>query len=180
MPSWKFKNKNLNEFVTIAVVTSVAAKDGLLKLKLFSEDNQQILNQDFVFFNFFGNIRKIFIDEVVSRGGSCFVKLKDFAEERELQVFLNKEILIPKNKIVLDKDTYLISDLIGSEVYYKKKYIGKVEDVLDVPMNYVIEIRQKNNEMLMIPFVLKFFERIDAEEKIIYLSKESKFLYDEN
>lgn len=170
----------MNEFVTIAVVTSVAAKDGLLKLKLFSEDKQQLLNQDFVFIDFFGNIRKIFIDEVVSRGGSYFVKLKDFSEERELQAFLNREILIPKNKIVLDKDTYLISDLIGCEVFFKKKYIGKVEGVLDVPMNYVIEIRQKNNKVLMIPFVLKFFESIDAEKKIIYLSKESKFLYDEN
>lgn len=170
----------MNEFVAIAVVTSIAAKDGLLKLKLFSENKQQILSQNFIYIDFFGNIRKIIIDEIVSRGGSFFLKLKDFSEERELQIFLNKEILIPKNKIVLDKDTYLISDLIGSEVYYKKKYIGKVEDVLDVPMNYVIEIRRKNNNMLMIPFVLKFFESIDSENKIIYLSKESKFLYDEN
>ncbi len=170
----------MNEFVAIAVVTSIAAKDGLLKLKLFSENKQQILCQDFIYIDFFGNIRKIIIDEIVSRGGSYFLKLKDFSEERELQIFLDKEILIPKNKIVLDKDTYLISDLIGSEVYYKKKYIGKVEDVLDVPMNYVIEIRRKNNNMLMIPFVLKFFESIDSENKIIYLSKESKFLYDEN
>jgi len=47
-------------------------------------------------------------------------------------------------------------------------------------MNYVLEIIQKNNKTLMIPFVLKFFESIDADKKIIYLSKESRFLYDEN
>ena len=170
----------MNEFVTIAVVTSISRKDGFLKLKIFYEDVQQILKQDYVFFDFFGNIRKIFIDEVISRGGSYFVKFKNFSEERELKIFLNKEVLIPKNKIVLDEGTYFISDLIGSEVYYKKKYIGKVENVLDVPMNYVLEIIQKNNKTLMIPFVLKFFESIDADKKIIYLSKESRFLYDEN
>jgi len=170
----------LNDFVTIAVVTSISRKDGFLKLKIFYEDVQQILKQDYVFFDFFGNIRKIFIDEVISRSGSYFIKFKNFSEERELKIFLNKEVLIPKNKIVLDKGTYFISDLIGSEVYYKKKYIGKVENVLDVPMNYVLEIIQKNNKTLMIPFVLKFFESIKPEKKVIYLSRESKFLYDEN
>jgi len=104
----------LNEFVTIAVVTSISRKDGFLKLKIFYEDVQQILKQDYVFFDFFGNIRKIFIDEVISRGGSYFVKFKNFSEERELKIFLNKEVLIPKNKIVLDKGTYFISELIGS------------------------------------------------------------------
>ncbi len=170
----------MNDFVTIAVVTSISRKDGFLKLKIFYEDVQQILKQDYVFFDFFGNIRKIFIDEVISRSGSYFIKFKNFSEERELKIFLNKEVLIPKNKIVLDKGTYFISDLIGSEVYYKKKYIGKVENVLDVPMNYVLEIIQKNNKTLMIPFVLKFFESIKPEKKVIYLSRESKFLYDEN
>jgi 16S rRNA processing protein RimM len=169
----------LNEFVAIAVVTSIAAKDGLLKIKLFSEDKQQILNQDFVYFDFFGNIRKILIEEVVYRSGSYLVKLKNFAEERELEVFLNKEILILKNQVMLDKNAYLISDLIGCKVYFRKKYIGEVENVLDVPMNYVLEIRQNKKE-LMIPFVLKFFDSIDIEKRIIYLSKESRFLYDEN
>ncbi len=170
----------MNEFVVIAVVTSIAVKDGLLKLMLFSEYKQQIFNLDFVYFDFFGNIRKIFIDEVVTRGGSYFVRFKNFKDEHELQIFLNKEILIPKNQIVLDNDSYLISDLIESKVYFSKKYIGKVENVLDVPMNYVLVIRKKNNEELLIPFVLKFFEAIDINKKKIYLSKESKFLYDEN
>lgn len=170
----------MNEFVAIAVITSITAKDGLLKINLFSDNKQQILNQDFIFIDFFGNIRKIFVEEVVPRGGFFFVKLKDFHEQRELKIFLNKEILIPKNQINLDNDDYLISDLIDCKVFYKKKFIGVVVDVLEIPMNYVLEIKQKDDKKLLIPFVLKFFDSIDSDKKIIYLSKESKFLYDED
>lgn len=170
----------MNDFVSIAYVTSVAVKDGLLKLKVPSDNKQILLNQNFVYFDFFGNIRKFTVDEIILRGEVFFLRLKNFAEERELQIFVNREVLIPKNHIVLEKDTYLFSDLIGCKVYFKKKYIGQVENVVDVPMNYVLEIKQKDKKDLMIPFVLKFFESIDIEKKVIYLSKESKFLYDEN
>lgn len=170
----------MSEFVAIAVVTSISVKDGFLKLKTFSDYKQQILNLGYCFVDFFGNIRKIVFDQVVLRGGNIFVKFKDFSQQRELEIFLNKEILIPKNQLVLEKDSYLISDLIGCDVYYRKKFIGIVENVLEVPMNFILEIRRKDNSELLIPFVLKFFDSIDAANKIIYLSKESKFLYDEN
>jgi 16S rRNA processing protein RimM len=170
----------LNEFVAVAVVSSISPKDGLLKLKLYSDFTQQILNTDCFYIDFFGNIRKIFIEKVVRRSGNFFLKIKNFSEERELKIFLNKEILLPKDSFLLDENSYLISDLLNCQVFYKKKLLGIVENVLDVPMNNVLVIRNKNNKEMMIPFVLKFFEKINIEEKKIYLSTESKFLQDEN
>lgn len=181
MQSWKFKNNPSNEFIAVASITSYSAKDGLLKLKIFFEEKQQILAQKFFFIDFYGNIRKIFVEKIVQRGDSNFVKFKGFSEERELKIFLDKEILIQKKNLVLDENTFLTSELIDCEVFFRKKKIGKVVNVIIVPSNNLIEIRIDDGKELMIPFVLKFFEKIDTFKKKIYLSEKSSFLlYDEN
>lgn len=170
----------MDEFVAVAVITSISSKDGLLKLNFSSQNSQQISNRNFVYVDFFGNKRKIFIEKLISRGNNFFVKLKNFHNDRELEIFLNKKLFIPKKELILRDNEYLVSDLIGCKVHYKKECIGIVENVLEVPMNYVLEIRRMDNTEIMIPFVLKFFESINADKKIIYLNNESRFLYDEN
>ncbi len=169
----------MNKFVAVAFVTSVSHK-GLLKVKFLSEHLQQIKNKNWVFVDFFGNIKKIFVDEIISQNDNVFIKLRDFKTKRELEIFKNKEILIPKSQLVLSDDTYLISDLMYCEVLLVDKIIGRVEDIIDVPMNQVLIVRRINNSELLIPFVLKFFDKIDIEKKKIYLNRENRFLYDEN
>lgn len=171
----------MDEFFLIAKVVSVSVKDGLLKLKLFTDHPEKLFTTDFIFIDFWGSKKKFFVENVVKRGENYLIKLKNFSAERELSVFIGREIYLKQSDLLpLDDNSYYIHDLIGCNVYCSDTFLGKVKDVLSTPANDILELITEDGEVKLLPFVLKFFEEINPKEKIIFVKADSGICDDED
>lgn len=171
----------MDEFSLIAKVVAVSARDGFLKLKLFTDHPEKLFTTEFIFVDFWGSKKKFFIEEILKRGENYLLKLKNFSAERELQAFIGREIFLKQSDLMpLPDNSFYIHDLIGCKVFCADKFLGSVKDVISTPANDVLELITDNNQTKLIPFVLKFFEEINPEEKIIFVKEDSGICDDED
>lgn len=94
-------------------------------------------------------------------------KLKDINSIDDLPKFINKSIFIDySQKRQMEEDEYLISELIGMQVYENDKFIGIVDDVLLYGANDVFRVLNEKEERL-IPNVKQFVKSIDINTRKI-------------
>lgn len=171
----------MNDFFLIAKVVAVSARDGFVKLKLFTDHPERLYTTKSIFVDFWGNKKKFVIEEILKRGDSYLLKLKNFSTERELQVFVGKEIFLKQKDLPpLEENSFYIHDLVGCKVFCADKFLGIVKDVLSTPANDVLEITDESNTTKLLPFVLKFFDEINPEQKIIFVKEDSGICDDED
>lgn len=171
----------MNDFFLVAKIVSLSAKDGFIKLKLFTDHPEKLYSTNFLFVDFGGNKKKFFIEEILKRGDNYLLKLKNFSTERELQVFLGREVFLEQKDLQPLEDNYFyIHDLLGCKVFCATKFLGVVKDVLSTPANNILELIDDNDKTRLIPFVLKFFDEINTEQKIIFVKENSGICDDED
>lgn len=170
----------MEDFFLIAKVHSLSKNNGYLNLISFSDFPERFKNLSAVFVDFFGEMKKIIIEDVVLSQSSIVVKFKNFDSAEDCTVLLNKEIFIKaSDSIKLPVDNYFIHDLIGCEVFRDLEFIGEITDVLQLPANDVIVVKKDDKEILF-PFLKEQFDLIDVKSKKILIKKDSVWYDDEN
>lgn len=100
---------------------------------------------------------------------SPVIKLKDVDTIEAATLYIGKSIYVKRDEaIALDKNEYYISDLIGLEAYVEKQMIGKVTDIMKTKAQSILVIDVDGRQKL-VPLVYDFIEKIDLDEKSIYL-----------
>lgn len=79
------------------------------------------------------------------------------------------QILIEKPQDKLEKDHYYYADLLNCNVLYKDNNIGVVIDLFENGVNLTLRIKRENKKDLLYPFIARFIEKVDIENKSIYL-----------
>lgn len=74
------------------------------------------------------------------------------------------------NREDLNIDGYINEDLIGLEVYSNDKYIGVLTDIIDNGAHEILVI-DKNGVNSLVPFVDEFIDKIDINNKKIYINE---------
>lgn len=74
-------------------------------------------------------------------------------------VFVNEE------DILLDDDEFLVENLIGYKMVIGNKEAGIITEIIKAPANDVIK-----SGNVLVPFVKEFVNKIDEENKIIYIN----------
>lgn len=74
------------------------------------------------------------------------------------------------NRDDLNIDGYVNEDIIGLNVYSDDKYIGVVTDIIDNGAHEILRI-EKNNVNNFVPFVDEFINKIDINNKKIYINE---------
>lgn len=93
------------------------------------------------------------------------VILKDLDYDQVLK-YKGSLVFIKKEDLKLEKDQYLIEDLISLNCYYKDIYLGNIINIEDQGNNnLVIEII--GNKKIYIPYNKNFIENIDINNKKI-------------
>ncbi|MCI6610183.1 MAG: ribosome maturation factor RimM [Ezakiella sp.] len=70
----------------------------------------------------------------------------------------------------LEEDEFLVSDLVGLDVFIEDSQVGTVKDVLNGPAQDVLVITNKIEET-MVPFVRQIVKSLDIKNNRIYISK---------
>jgi 16S rRNA processing protein RimM len=162
----------LNEFYLIAKILS-AGKDGFVKVQLVPGLNINLNAIKFLYLDFWDQKKTIELEEILNFKQSVFIKFKNFDTEREVSVFIGRNIFVNAEDFErVVSDVFLNQSLIGSKVYRGQDFIGTVNDYFETPANPVIEISKKNGTNFLIPYVDSVFEKIDTDNKILILNSD--------
>ena len=84
--------------------------------------------------------------------------INDVEYLKGLNVYINEEDL------KLDDEIYS-GKLIDFKVFIDNKEVGIIKEIIDTPANEVLRV----NDKILIPYVDEFIEKIDMDNKIIYV-----------
>jgi len=160
----------LDEYYLIAKILS-AGKDGFVKVQFVPGLNISLDSIQLVYVDFWDQKKTIELEEILNFKQSVFFKFKNFDDDRDISVFIGRNMFISKNDYekVVD-DVFVNQDLIGSKVYKGQDFLGIVSDYFETPANPVIEVSKEDGSNFLIPYVDSVFEKIDPENKILILN----------
>jgi len=165
------------EYFLIAKVEQVYGKDGYVKLRSFSDFPDRFLSLTKVYLDFWGDKKTFYIEDVKDLNGKLVIKFKKFDDLRVCQVLIGREIYVDeKDKVSLPDNHFFVHELVGSEVIVEKENIGVVSDVMKGKANDIIVIQTDDKKEKLIPFVLNFIEKFDADKKKLILNISKEFL----
>ena len=166
------------DYFLIAKINSLYGKNGFVKIESYSDFPERFFQLDEVFIDFWGDKKKLFVQEVIKQRKYFTLKFKNFDNEREADVFTGKDIYVEKKDVIeLPAGSYFVHDLVGCRVFQADNEIGIVNDVINSPANDVIVIKGEKDKEILVPLVLEFIENFDPENKKLFLKKD--IVYDD-
>ena len=166
------------DFFLIAKIISLYGRNGFVKIESYSDFPERFFQLDEVFVDFWGDKKKLFVEEVIKQRKFFTLKFKNFDNEREADVFTGRDIYVEtKDVIELPAGSYFVHDLVGSKVFQAGNEIGVINDVIHSPANDVIAVQGEKNKEILVPLVLEFIEKFDPENKKLVLKKD--IVYDD-
>jgi len=170
----------VQDFFLIAKVISLFGKDGYVKVESFSDFPQRFFELNEVYIDFWGEKKKLVVDDVKQLKNAFALKFKNFDDERSSRLLIERNIFVSESdKFKLPGDTYYVHDLIGSKVFRNDELLGTITEVVSQPANDILVIKVEGREELLLPFVLDFIEQFDPGKKILVLKKDTGY-YDED
>lgn len=99
------------------------------------------------------------------------VHIKGVDDMTKAEEFLKCEVYLPLSKLPkLEENKFYFHEIINFKVVDKTKgEIGVFEKVVDFPQQAIAQIKNGKKEIL-VPMIPEFIERIDREEKILFLN----------
>lgn len=98
-----------------------------------------------------------------------YVKFKEINSIEEAELLKESYIYIDGDSLKkINNDTFYYYELLNMEVYYNNKNIGIISEISDNGAQDLLRVKGSNVNIL-VPFVDDFIEKIDQENKTIYL-----------
>lgn len=129
----------------------------LTKVFVLFSDEKKLLNVEFVRFH------KQF----------ALIKFKEINSINDAEIYKGKEILADSSEISdsLSEDEYLISDLIGKEVYTSDdEKIGVIVDVGNNNAGELLQVKDFSGNLHLIPFVKELVPIVDLKKGFIVIN----------
>ena len=166
----------MKDYFLIAKVTSLFGKEGFIKIEPYTNSTERFLELSVVFVDFWGDKKKLIIEDVKKLNNSVVLKFKNFNNTRESEVFLGRKMYVEtKDLVKLPEQNYFIHDLIGSKVFKYDDEIGEISDVLSLPANDVIVILSNKQKEILIPLVPDFIDKFEPKKKVLKLKPDMGF-----
>ena len=121
-----------------------------------------------------GAYQKLEIEKIRPVNKGYLIKLNGVDSIESAEKFKRTSVYINKTDIKLDKDEFLISDLIGLNCYNEKKInIGTVSEIYGGEID-VMEIKS-NSAVYLIPMAAENIETIDIKSSKISVKNENNY-----
>ena len=157
------------KYISIGKITNFFGIKGEAKVG-FSNENQ-IKTAKTVYMLDDVSKRELKIKNVRFQKNFAIVKFEEIDDINEIMEFKGQRIFVLKEDATkkLDKNEFLIVDLIGCEVFDNDKKIGTVVDVTSNSSQDLINIKNPIGQISLVPFVEEFFPEIDLKNKKIII-----------
>ena len=145
---------------------------GQLKLEIWIDDPDTLKNLKTVYVG--ENRKPCCVEQVQSQNnGFASLKLHEITDRTQAESLRGNPVFIDRNDIRLNKDTNLISDLIGCRILgiNSKSCYGTIVSVEHYPANDVYTVQTENGTRL-VPALKIIFPESCIESKILYCNEE--------
>lgn len=93
------------------------------------------------------------------------VTFTGFDNINDVEYLKGDYVFVKEGDILLDEDEFLTENLLGFTMFIGNKEVGVVTEIINTPANDVIK-----SGNVLVPFVKEFVNKIDEENKIIYIN----------
>ena len=159
---------NKNDFFYLGRIVKAYGKKGELNVVLDTDNPENYKDLKSIFLDLKGNLIPYFIENIQIKNNKAIINLKDVLTPEIAEMFVNAEIFLPLDQLPkLTGNKFYYHDIIGYSII-DKTYgsIGKVEKVLDLPQQAILQINYKNKEIL-IPITDEIIKIVDRNNKQI-------------
>lgn len=160
----------MKNYISIGKITNFFGIKG--EAKVGYSDFDRIKNAKKVFMLDNSEPVELFIEYVKQGKNFAIVKFKNIDDINELIQFKGQRIFISKQEALktLDKNEYLINDLIGCIVYNEgNEKIGEIINVSTNGTQDLLNIKNTLNQIKLVPFVDEFFPIVDINNKKVII-----------
>lgn len=100
---------------------------------------------------------------------NVLITIDDLYDINQIEKYIGCEVYANSlDELELDDDDYYIDDLVGLKVYNTiDEYLGIVNDVLEMPRGYLLEVKNELKKKILIPFVDAYVKEITSEKIVI-------------
>lgn len=158
-----------NNLVLIGKVIGVFGIKG--ELKIYSESDfieQRFSKGSKIYLVNKKDLKEVTVTSMRIHKKTILITIDNLYDINEVEKYVNYEVFANKDdKLNLEEDEYYLDDLIGLNVLDEKQnLIGTLNDFIEVPQGYIMEILSKDNKYL-IPFTDEHIIEIKDDEIIV-------------
>lgn len=111
------------------------------------------------------------IESVKPHKGIFLLKLKLLDDINDVEKFKGSVVFACCDDMPpLEDGVYYIKDILGLKVYDKGEYIGEIYDWIETGSKNVYVVKRDGKSDVLFPAVDEMIEKIDAENKIMYVN----------
>jgi 16S rRNA processing protein RimM len=143
---------------------------GDVMILLDADDPQRYKKIKSVYVETDGELTSFTIKQVSIQNDIAKVHIEGVDDMTKAEEFIRCEVYMPLTLLPkLDENKFYFHEIINFKVIDKTKgEIGIFEKVVDIPQQTIGQIKNGNKEIL-VPMIPQFIERVDRNEKILYL-----------
>ena len=162
-----------DELISIAKILNFHGIKGEAKLGFTKGADERIKTLKKVFVKKNSDFIELNVSSVRFHKHFAIVKFKEFSTVNDVEVYKGCDLYITKSEVEsnLDNDEYLISDLIGIDVFDEDgACLGTVTSVGENLANDIIEVTDNNEKKHLVPFVKAIVPVVDLRNRRIVVN----------
>lgn len=162
-----------DNLLSIAKILNFHGIKGEVKLGFTKGREKQIETLKTVFVHKDGQYKQLNVSSVRFHKHFAIVKFKEFSTVNDVEEYKGCDIFLQKEKVeeCLDNDEYLISDLIGMDVFDDDGCcVGAIVAIGENLANDLLSVRDNNGKEHLIPFVKEIVPVVDLKNKRVVIN----------
>ena len=148
----------------IAKIVNTHGLKGQLKILPIVDD--KVVFDGLKKFEISGVLEQFECEKIVKSGNVYLLKMVGYDDINLVEKYKGHEIVIEQTEVQLSKNQYFVSDLIGCEIMFENKVVGKIKAVENYGASDILVFADGKKEM-SVSFVDYFFDKIDVENKVL-------------
>lgn len=159
----------MEEYLEIGQIVNTTGLKGMLKVKPLTDDITRFEDLEMIYIEEGKKLIEFKIQEIKYNKNMVLLKLEGINDISEAEKYKNFYIKINrKDAVELEKNSYFIVDIIGSEVYTdENELLGKVVDIFPTGSNDVYTVKKSDGKEILLPAIEEVIKDIDIENKKI-------------
>ena len=162
----------MSKLISIGKVLNFHGIKGEAKIG-FTAGNESLMKSLKTVYIFLNNLKCSYdVESVRFHKNFAIIKFKQINSINDVETIKGQLVHITEDafKAKLMQNEYLISDLIGLDVYNaQNEKIGRVSDVGENKASNILEIEKTNGLKFMVPFVKEWVPVVDIKKKLIVI-----------
>lgn len=158
---------DIKRCIEIGKISRPHGKDGEVLVSTKNIDIAEFTKYEYVFLCRQERLVPFFIESASVKSNSLFVKFEDITSIEKSEIYCGTKIYAELSEDA--EDDSIDMNLIGFSVINSNtlEIIGTIQEVISYSMNTVFDVKQKNNNSVLIPFAEALFKGIDEDAKTI-------------